>query len=57
MAKDKVDIEDLEAFIDGLTDSFDTLENIDENTAVYIKDNLVRYYHDCVGYKQFPVIK
>lgn len=29
MAKDKVDIEDLEAFIDGLKDSFDTLENID----------------------------
>jgi len=22
---------------------------------VYIKDNLVRYYHACVGYKQFPV--
>ena len=21
---------------------------------IYIKDNLVRYYHDCVGYKQFP---
>ena len=21
---------------------------------VYIKDNLVRYYHDCIGYKQFP---
>ena len=24
---------------------------------VYIKDNLVRYYHDCVGYKQFPIKK
>jgi ABC-type Zn uptake system ZnuABC Zn-binding protein ZnuA len=29
MGKDKVDIEDLEAFINGLKDSFDTLENID----------------------------
>ncbi|MCK4480115.1 MAG: hypothetical protein KAV01_06280 [Candidatus Lokiarchaeota archaeon] len=29
MAKDTVDIEDLEAFIDGLKVSFDTLENID----------------------------
>ena len=24
---------------------------------VYIKDNLVKYYADCRGYKQFPVIK
>ncbi len=29
MGKDKIDIEDLEAFINGLKDSFDTLENID----------------------------
>ncbi|MFW9998534.1 MAG: hypothetical protein ACFE9Q_01355 [Candidatus Hodarchaeota archaeon] len=29
MGKDKVEIEDLEAFINGLKDSFDTLENID----------------------------
>jgi len=29
MAKDTVDIEDLEAFIDGLKVSFDTLENIE----------------------------
>ena len=21
---------------------------------IYIKDNLVRYYHDCIGYKEFP---
>ena len=24
---------------------------------VYIKDNLSKYYADCRGYKQFPVIK
>lgn len=33
MGKDKVDIEDLEAFINGLKDSFDTLENIDPTQA------------------------
>ncbi len=46
MAKDKIDIEDLEAFIDGLKDSFDTLEHIDPTQAKGFQSQMAKAISD-----------
>ena len=46
MAKDKVDIEDLEAFINGLKHSFDTLENIDPTQSKGFQAQLAKAISD-----------
>ncbi|MFX1502564.1 MAG: hypothetical protein ACFFDH_16500 [Promethearchaeota archaeon] len=46
MAKDKVEIEDLEAFIDGLKNTFDTLENIDPNQSKGFQAQLAKAISD-----------
>jgi len=46
MVKDKVDIEDLEAFINGLKDSFDTLENIDPTKSKGFQAQLAKAISD-----------
>ena len=46
MAKDKVDIEDLEAFIDGLKHSFDTLEDIDPTQSKGFQAQLAKAISD-----------
>lgn len=46
MAKDKVDIADLEAFISGLQDSFDTLGNLDPSKARGFQAQLAKAISD-----------
>ena len=46
MTKDKVDIEDLEAFIDGLKHSFDTLEDIDPTQSKGFQAQLAKAISD-----------
>jgi hypothetical protein len=46
MPSDKVEIEDLEAFIDGLITSFDTLGDIDPNQATGFQIQLARAISD-----------
>ncbi|MFX1302375.1 MAG: hypothetical protein ACFE9X_03365 [Promethearchaeota archaeon] len=46
MVKDKVDIEDLEAFINGLKDSFDTLEGLDPTKSRGFQAQLAKAISD-----------
>ena len=46
MAKDKIDIADLEAFISGLRDSFDTLGSIDPSQARGFQAQLAKAISD-----------
>ena len=46
MTPDKVDIEDLEAFIHGLKVSLDTLENIDATQAIGFQAQLAKAISD-----------
>ncbi|MFW9973352.1 MAG: hypothetical protein ACFFDF_24420 [Candidatus Odinarchaeota archaeon] len=46
MAKDKVDIEDLEAFINGLQHSFDTLQDIDPTQSKGFQAQLAKAISD-----------
>ena len=46
MAKDKVDIEDLEAFISGLKHSFDTLQDIDPTQSKGFQAQLAKAISD-----------
>ncbi|MFX1503805.1 MAG: hypothetical protein ACFFDH_22780 [Promethearchaeota archaeon] len=46
MEKDKIEIEDLEAFIDGLKDSFDTLEHIDPTQAKGFQSQMAKAISD-----------
>ncbi len=46
MAKDKVDIEDLEAFIGGLKHSFDTLQDIDPTQSKGFQAQLAKAISD-----------
>jgi hypothetical protein len=46
MAKDKVDIEDLEAFINGLQNSFDTLETIEPSQSKGFQAQLAKAISD-----------
>jgi len=46
MSKDRVEIADLEAFIDGLKVSIDTLENVDPSKAIGFQAQLAKAISD-----------
>ncbi|MFX1312166.1 MAG: hypothetical protein ACFFHD_06100 [Promethearchaeota archaeon] len=51
MPNDKIDIKDLEAFIDGLKVSIDTLENVDPSKAKGFQAQLAKAISDLRGKK------